>query len=225
MPAPAHNKLTIGGVLPGGENFSFGMAFSSHADFGVPILDVTNARQFLNDDTTGSSSWAAGLTAWAGSMGRAAVTCTSLTLSATNAAGLTVLNETRSISAAFGTAGAATMPDQIATVVSWRSDTPGARGRGRVYLPLLGLSIQGDGRLASADTDALATRTLTFLNLVNAKAVPRSSDGMALVIASGQSASGPALYRAVRIGVGRVPDVMRSRRNRLVEAPSTIAIV
>lgn len=124
--------------------------------------------------------------------------------------------------------GTATKPPQTSTVLSLRSNVPGARGRGRLYWPALGASISPSTlRIAGGVTiDNIATAAATYL------------DGLASAL-KGALAPAPSLIdydlcvvspttgtrtRIIRIEVGDVLDVQRRRRDRMPEQYFSVAM-
>lgn len=120
-----------------------------------------------------------------------------------------------------GGSGAGNTPLQVALAVSTESQASGAVGRGRFYIPCPPLgTLDVDGRMTDAVRDAHAGRAATFLNNINTILAGRDIT-LRLVVASGGSPSqgiAPSLYPIVRVGVGRVLDTQRRRRNDLDES-------
>lgn len=111
-------------------------------------------------------------------------------------------------------------PPQSSVVLSLRSDTPGARGRGRLYWPALGLSpTYGSGRLTTAQQSSIGSAAVTYLRAIQdaLKAgiePPLSAATFELAVFSKVS-GGHSLIN--RILVGDVLDTQRRRRDALPE--------
>lgn len=114
---------------------------------------------------------------------------------------------------------AQTMPAQSAQVVSIRTNTPGASGRGRIYWPKLGGSLDTSGRIPAADVTAFIADMKTYLLGIRSDlATAFTGIGFDLAVRSRQTATTP---HATRIQVGNVVDTQRRRRDALPEAYTT----
>lgn len=103
------------------------------------------------------------------------------------------------------------LPTQCAVVVSLRSPTAGARGRGRMYLPNPAASaLQSNGRLTTTVRDALAVNMRSAMNIWNGLA-----DTEPVGVAS---AAGGFVTTVNKIQVGDVVDTQRRRRDALPES-------
>lgn len=115
--------------------------------------------------------------------------------------------------------GTASKPFQTAAVISLRTNTPGGRGRGRLYWPALGATIVNTTlRINPADVTTFASEARTYLAAISA----------ALATAGGfpPTASCPLIVRSTtgvfetqvnRLQVGDVLDVQRRRRDKAPE--------
>lgn len=132
-----------------------------------------------------------------------------------------IIREVNRPGGAVSTGQAAWTPPQTAWCMSLTSDTRGASGRGRFYLPMPIVSM-GDDCLIDAQYITGATgAAATFLNNLNNQPGLDALDIRVAIISSKGSA---ALVTGVR--VGRVLDTMRSRRRSLDEsyaAPTALA--
>lgn len=123
-----------------------------------------------------------------------------------------------------GTPGSTTqyIPAQSAVVVSLRTNTPGASGRGRLYWPAIGAQLGGTLRLstptASATVDAFKTY-LTAMNSALATAFPLI--GFNLAVRSRTTHTTP---HVTSLRVGNVIDTQRRRRDSLPEAYNSVSI-
>jgi hypothetical protein len=118
--------------------------------------------------------------------------------------------------------GAPKMPLQCALVFSLRTDTPGPRGRGRIYWPCLSATLGSDTRFSSA---ALATTLADFKTWMLAlqAAIGTVTDpdlALNLAVRSRTSKTTPHVKRVI---LGNVVDTQRRRRDKLPEVTSTVA--
>jgi hypothetical protein len=99
------------------------------------------------------------------------------------------------------------LPLQTALVASYGSARPGASGRGRSFLPFQdGSALEADFRVSDTVAQGFATRVGHVIYEINALGAP-------VVVASSKGYLSPV----TTVRVGKVPDTMRSRRDRLVE--------
>lgn len=118
-----------------------------------------------------------------------------------------------------GAASAATQapPPQIALAVSLQTETRGASGRGRFYLPAPGGGIVvTDGLLAPTAAQSVATSAGAFLSALNG---PLGFGDVSVISSKGTS----AVVTSVR--VGRAFDTIRSRRRSILEGYGADVIV
>lgn len=117
---------------------------------------------------------------------------------------------------------------QAATVLSLLTDAErGAANRGRMYLPPCA-GFEGNtgstGQAAIADAQRVAQAGSLLIDAINDvynSTFPTWSVGEVVVASN----TGTGRFRRVtRVGVGRVTDVMRSRRSALVEAPEIVDV-
>lgn len=107
------------------------------------------------------------------------------------------------------------LPPQCAIVVSLRTPTAGARGRGRMYLPGPGTeSLTDNGRLQGSVRDALAARMVDFIGNVNSLLTPQ--------VVGVASNVGGFITTVTAVAVGDVVDTQRRRRDALPEGYVTI---
>lgn len=121
-----------------------------------------------------------------------------------------------------GTGGASKTP-QDAIVISLRTTTPGARGRGRVYWPAIGASLDASFKLTSPTSTAITNDAKTLFKLIgdqlNAELAANSI--VATVELAVRSQTLHECNPVVRLQVGNVLDTQRRRRDALVEAYAT----
>jgi hypothetical protein len=117
--------------------------------------------------------------------------------------------------------------NQVSLAVSLQSDTPGATGRGRFYMPAPGIGPDaGTGLIEDAAAQSIATSCAQFIDTLNAGGF--STPVGDVVIASGGSVvkNIPAgLRRVTSVRVGRRLDVVRSRANAIPERYKTAPVL
>lgn len=112
------------------------------------------------------------------------------------------------------------MSAQAAVVVSTLTNTPGARGRGRLYWPAVGAGIDSSLRLTSPTTTNVATAMKSYIDAIES-ALGTAFDGATfnLAVRSKTAATTP---KVARLRVGNVIDNQRRRRDSLVESYATV---
>jgi hypothetical protein len=125
-----------------------------------------------------------------------------------------------------GSSVTAAQPSYVALTVSLRTTLADPCGRGRFYLPSPGLALGADLRLTTQDQTNHTARAQAFLNGLNAFAANNAMLGKVCVASGGSTVKGiaPANREVISVHVGRVPDVIRRRRNQLVEEYSAVAV-
>lgn len=117
-----------------------------------------------------------------------------------------------------GTGGASKSP-QDALVVSLRTATPGARGRGRLYWPALGASLTTDFSLSSPSATNIALATAQLMKLVgdqiNAEWAANSQAVSAELAV--RSITDHTSRKVERLQVGSALDTQRRRRDKVIE--------
>jgi len=209
-PALSYVRVSITGTFTGGEVWSVNPTFDPTAEFGStvsqPALDA--ACLAVANRTVPTSL-------------RAMMTLSALRTGAR----LEVRNDTddsligisvqASTTSQAGT-GALRLPFQAATVFSIRTDTPGASGRGRMYWPALGATLNDQNRLTIPTTATLAADMKSYLLGIRtdlATAFP--TIGFDLAVRSKTTHTTP---HAVRLLVGDIVDTQRRRRDALPES-------
>jgi hypothetical protein len=114
-------------------------------------------------------------------------------------------------------------PNSTACKVTLGTNGDLSRVKGGWYLPVPSMVVQADGRWLEADVESVEARTRDFINDVN-NAPGINILGLRMAVASqgrfnknGSQRVPPRNHVVRRVAVGRVPDTMRSRRNKLVE--------
>ena len=115
--------------------------------------------------------------------------------------------------------GTTTKSSQDSLVLSLRTDTPGASGRGRLYWPALGATLDStSGKLSSPTPATAASAAVTYLTSIqeaiedNAGVFPFTS-----VLLGVRSTTQHVTRTVNRIQVGDVLDTQRRRRDAFVE--------
>jgi len=200
-------RVSIFGGLPGGEEWSVNPVYSIGGDFGVPV----SAAQALAIATAAAAiAVPSGLTA----LMNGNTTVQGIRVEARSLAGvLETQAEVLKATATPGT-GVVNHPYQTSLVLSLRTTLPGASGRGRLYWPSTGASLNSaDLRLAATQhTNALAGAK-TYLSGIET-AIEASLTGVALGVWS-RKLTDITLVNTIQ--VGNVLDVQRRRRDALLE--------
>lgn len=105
------------------------------------------------------------------------------------------------------------MPPQCAVVLTLDTKTRGRSRFGRMYLPLLGVTVGADGLMGAGLATTIATAGAKFIT--NVGNTPGVDLNFAPVVASGVGTGSLNEIRSIR--VGRAVDTMRSRRRNLDE--------
>lgn len=123
--------------------------------------------------------------------------------------------------AAWAAAPAANMPPQTSCVLSLRSTTPGASGRGRLYWPALGATLAPTTlRLSAPTTTEVADAARSYLDSIETALKEQLSPSPSLIDYHLTVVS-PTTHRRhdiTRIEVGDILDVQRRRRDKMIES-------
>lgn len=110
------------------------------------------------------------------------------------------------------------LPLQAAVVISLRTDTPGGRGRGRLYWPACGATLSTAGRLSSPTETVVVGAAQTYLrgisDAMDASVPPDPLTSIHLAVRSRTAKTTPHVNR---LQVGDVVDTQRRRRDALPE--------
>jgi len=110
---------------------------------------------------------------------------------------------------------------QTASVYSIRTDTPGASGRGRLYWPAMGVTIDGSGKIPAAVQTTMLTDFKAYLMGIRSDlAAAFPTIGFDLAVRSKTTKTTP---HAVRIQLGNVLDTQRRRRDTVPESYQVLA--
>lgn len=138
----------------------------------------------------------------------------------------TVLNVAEGLFATptLGTGSASKTP-QDAMVLSLRTSTPGPRGRGRMYWPALGASLNGSFQLTTPAPADIATATKTWLNAINTamNGYWVSVGAARSAVLSVRSVTDHVCRDVNSLQFGSVLDTQRRRRDALPESYNSIA--
>jgi hypothetical protein len=114
------------------------------------------------------------------------------------------------------------LPLQSAVVISIRTNTPGASGRGRLYWPATGQQLGTDAKTSTPSAASMATDAKTYLmGIRSALAAAFPTIGFDLAVRSKATHTTP---HAVRLQVGNVIDTQRRRRDALIESYSSVLV-
>lgn len=119
----------------------------------------------------------------------------------------------------------ATKTPQDAVVISLRTSTPGARGRGRMYWPAVGATIGASWQLTAPTTAQIAADARTWLNAIGTQMndeyiAQASAKRVALSV---RSPTDHVCRNVNQIQIGSVIDTQRRRRDEINETYSSVA--
>lgn len=207
--ATIHQLFTAHGGLPSGEVWSCGIRatglLTQQAD--LDAMTQAFADRWSAMATTLATSvnhtWSPG-TGFDGVTGRVV-----------SAAGVTILQSERSPATPinYGTV-VNKMPTQAATVVTLLTAAPGRTGKGRIYLPLLGHTLNTNARITNISTISVAVKT--FMDTLHTAWFSIGGDRLAVASQGGNNSS-PVTRPIVGIRVGDVVDTQRRRRDSIAE--------
>lgn len=124
----------------------------------------------------------------------------------------------------YGTAisgtGTATKTPQDSCVISLRTDTPGATGRGRIFWPALGATLSAAYKLTTpAPADVLTDAKALFKLIGDQLNAELAANSMAVTVELAvRSPTNHVSRKVVRLQAGDVLDTQRRRRDKIVEA-------
>ena len=135
--------------------------------------------------------------------------------------GLLAISTAASSPAIIGS-GTLFMPPQNAVVVSLRTDTPGARGRGRIYWPACAVGIGANFRIAPTLPPLMLADFKTYFTAIEGiLATNFPLIGFDLAVRSKVAKATP---HVVRLQIGDVIDTQRRRRDTYVESYTTVSM-
>lgn len=213
-PVMSYVRVSILGAQSGGEVWSINPVFdpTGELEFGIDQAKVDAAALAIANRTIPSNL----LSTLSSAMSRtgARVEIRSDTTDALLA------TSTQGSTAASAGAASPKLTPQSALVISIRTDTPGASGRGRLYWPAMGVTVSATGRLGTPGVAALLTDAKSYLNGIRSDlATAFPTIGFDLAVRSKATHTTP---HATRLQIGDVIDTQRRRRDVLVEAYTAV---
>jgi len=116
----------------------------------------------------------------------------------------------------IGGTGLVAHPYQNALVTSLRTNTPGAAGRGRLYVPATGVTLQAASlRLLNTDVTSYVTGMRTYLTAIDTAIETALGPVNAQLVVWSRKGSSTAVVN--RLQMGDVIDTQRRRRDTLFE--------
>ena len=113
-----------------------------------------------------------------------------------------------------GTDASGPLPPQCSVVVSLRTALFNKSGRGRFYLPVFGSDVLAAGRLPATAKTQVATAAQKMIQSLNGA-------GYTVVV---YHRSTRTHDNVTQVNVGDVYDTQRRRRNKLIEARTTLSV-
>ena len=207
-------KVSIKGAMPNGEVWSVNPVYSLPNGAGaITQTELNTLLEAINDLAVPGNIRSAMISA---------TTVTGARLEVRNTSGALLMVSEGLRDTPMGGQGTTVHPYQTSVVFSLRSDTPGGRGRGRLFWPATGQAISTTTlRVADTAQATLIDGMNSYLNAINAE-VQAFDAGSVLAVFSPTSS---ALYPIVRIQVGDVLDTQRRRRDALPESYVTATYV
>lgn len=223
-----HLRLTCSGTIGSNEIFSFGLALATGVDGPEDswLFDPSSATW---DDIAQDCVDYFGRPA-TGIHPRAVLNLVKIAEIGTNGLYLSSPVERVVSRPGGGTATTVIYPNQIARAVTLKTDGDLGRVKGRYYTPCPAILVgDGEGRMLETAADAAEASDQTFLqDLANEPGLDVL--GLAPVVASqGRNRNGvqvlpPRNYRVTSVASGRALDTIRSRRSKVVEAPTYVPV-
>lgn len=218
MPYVNHLRLTASGVFQGGVGAAY-EAWSFRLNLSDPLAGVTSNFSQASADSHAAAVRNLILSAGAGCNDH--VKLTEVKLAQINSLGK---YRSEPLRAAFtptrGGNNAPAHPLQVALAVSLATETRGASGRGRFYLPGSIFAVDKDSGLISAGDQAAAkSAVIAFLNLINDPAGVQDPPVSKVTVASVKGFNSDV----TGVRVGRALDTIRSRRTSLSELYGAVA--
>lgn len=218
-----HRLVLMGTLYQDTFNTSLSIIPSGIGDFGASV-EVTPT--LLADVAADVGAWWNNATAGAGSGAIQSARLTGIKLNRINAAGKYQDATTYEHTYTSPIAGinSAVIAPQLAVVATLRTAIPrGRASKGRMYLPptqAIGTLVAGDGRSSAAQALTQANGVKALIVALNAT---YASEGGGIVGVASDAGTG-AFQAVTEVSVGRVPDTIRSRRNKQDEDYQTVSI-
>lgn len=206
-------RVSIGGQMPGGEQWSVNPCFAFPA--GGAVVTYNDALAFATA-VSGVTTPTNLLT-----MNVPGVTFATFRVEARTKAGDLEAQAEVALSSPGNSTGSSGHPFQTSMVTSLRTINGTARGRGRLYWPATAVPLTSSSlRVSSGDVSAKLTAIKTYLSGV-ATALSGATDDPDVVLAV-WSRSNEALYGVNQILAGDILDVQRRRRDRVKETYTSL---
>jgi hypothetical protein len=211
-----NGKVVYTGVLGASEVFAFGWSFQDDTATTVGSLAspcvAWITTLFANAPTGAGQAWLS------------EVKVTAMRLVQYNASGGTADSFTQTVGPLQGSGSASNtqLPYEVACCVTLRGTTAGRRGRGRFYLPPMHAAMLTTTG-GSWGVTVTSTGTATVLGTLGTAFASFVSATRRVCVAS--KVGGTLVMNPVNtVEIGNVPDAQRRRRNRLVEARTSLPI-
>lgn len=218
MPKPAHNKITFSGIY--GDASAPTEIWQWSLNTGPAVFASAADRQSFADRMR--DAWALRIKP----IQPSDVKLTSVRVAQVLEGGLVSrnvdggYNQADSVMTVQGTnPQTAQMPLQTALAVTLETARAGATGKGRIFLPWPGFTLDGTWRLTQANADTVRTAVRSLINDINLDAALVGATKEVQVVSSLGY-----LSRVTHVSVGRAPDTMRSRRSALKESRVRVAL-
>jgi hypothetical protein len=202
-------RVSILGVSPGQETWSINPVYDPTGEFGTTVdqTQLDAATEAIANITPGTGLL--GFLSSALSLQGARVEVRD------DAADALIGISTQFRNAPLAGSGTPLRGAQSALVLSLRTNTPGASGRGRLYWPAVGTTIGSDLRFNSTITGTYLTEMKTYLTAIrSALATSFPTIGFDLAVRSKTKHATPHVNK---LQAGNVPDTQRRRRDSLIE--------
>lgn len=121
-------------------------------------------------------------------------------------------------------------PNSVALALTLNTTADLGRVKGRIYSPLPAFQVLSDGTISAVDRNAASASFQQLVNDINNQPGLDVLDLRVVVASQGRHNKngtvrlGPGNHVVTSVGVGRVLDTVRRRRNALVEGRDTLAV-
>lgn len=204
-------RVSYIGAMPSGEVWSVNPVFSVGGDFGTPVTAI-------QAQTIATAIAAIAVPTGLVQIMNTATTVTGCRVEARSLAGILESQaEAVKASPTAGT-GAGNHPFQTSVVLSLRSATPGASGRGRLYWPATGANVTASTLRTAAGQNATTVAAAKTLLSGMETAIEATLTGVSLCVWSRKLLN---LFPITQLQVGDVLDTQRRRRDTLIEGVAT----
>lgn len=202
-------RVSILGASPGGETWSVNPVFDPTLEFpgGVDQSALDAACDAIAALTPGTNSLA---------FMSSSLSITGARLEVRDDGNDALIGiSTQVRTSALSGSGTALRGAQNALVISLRTNTPGASGRGRIYWPAVGVAVGSDLRFSPSFASSLLADQKVYLNAMRgALATAFPTIGFDLAVRSKTTHTTPHVNK---LQVGNVPDTQRRRRDSVIE--------